>query len=288
MATVAALFIALPVTAAPPASKPVSGTLRLDDSAVAYIPVSLQPVRPVPLLILLHGAGGNPHQMISVFRDEAERNGVALLAPASKDITWDMLVELKRDVRKKWPRNDGANLNQFRPTLGVDLPRIRAAMDALRHRIPFDPATVALAGFSDGASYALTVGTHHPETFDTVIAYSPGFAILPRKLQRSQRIYLSHGDGDPILPFDNTRMNIVTKLSGKVALLFRPFKGGHGIPDAVQDESVRFFRANIAGVPEKQALDDEREPQAATGHIDKGTARARSSDDEDEGETDDR
>src|SRR5262245_6377025 len=53
----------------------------------------------VPLLLLLHGAGGAGERILGRLRDAAEETGVAILAPDSRDATWDAVhMGFGRDV----------------------------------------------------------------------------------------------------------------------------------------------------------------------------------------------
>lgn len=60
-------------------------------AGLLHVPSSLRGDRTSPLLVLLHGAGGMASQMLHMGADQAERNGVLLLAPTSKGGTWDVI-----------------------------------------------------------------------------------------------------------------------------------------------------------------------------------------------------
>ena len=203
-------------------------TLKLEQSARAYIPATAG--EKPPLLVLLHGAGSTPDAILAAFRHEADRHGVVLHAPKSRAISWDLVMARGRSTAAA-------------PSLAVDLPRIRAAMAALTPRLPTDPARTAIGGFSDGASTALTIGLAHPQLFGTILAYSPGMAFAPARVDPTQRIYIAHGRKDAILPFANTARNIVPGLQARVKVTFRPFGGEHGMTSEVQEEGVAFFAA---------------------------------------------
>jgi len=229
---------------------PKGRKLSLGGGAIAYVPASLPTGRPAPMVVLLHGAGGGPRQMISIFRDEADRHGVVLLALFSKGADWDLFEELDRAAA----RDSNFRMADFRPTFSADLPRIRAAMAALRERVPLDPPRTAIGGYSDGASYALALGTHHPEIFGTILSFSPGLLVLPSHVHRAQRVYLSHGIHDETLPFRSTAGYFFPKLKANLVVKFRPFWGGHDIPDAVQDEAMLYL-ANPAGFEAQRSAD---------------------------------
>jgi predicted esterase len=174
--------------------------------------------------------------MLAGFIGESERHGVALVAPASKAATWDMIVEMVAARRRPISR-------PFRPSLAVDLPRIEAALAAMAARVPLDARRVALAGFSDGASYALTVGTMNPGTFSAILAFSPGIGLVAPSLSPAQRLFIAHGTADPVLPYAGTAERIAAPLQTRVDLRFRPFTGGHSMPPDVREEAFRFFLA---------------------------------------------
>ena len=60
-------------------------------------------------------------------------------------------------------------------------------------------------GLSDGASYSLSIGMAYPDLFRTIVAFSPGYAFAPTRLDTKQRIFIAHSRRDPILPAENTR-----------------------------------------------------------------------------------
>jgi predicted esterase len=162
------------------AASPAGGELvRLPDEAFAFIPASVRQGRPAPLVVLLHGAGGRPADMIAPFRAEAEREGIVLVAPASRADSWDMIVGLRED--SETARRTRAATGTA-PRLVDDPPRVRAAMAEIGRRVAIDPRRVALAGFSDGASYALTLGPLNPRVFPVILAFSPGMAFLPKNM----------------------------------------------------------------------------------------------------------
>ena len=85
-------------------------------------------------------------------------------------------------------------------------------------RYAIDQACMAVGGFSDGASYALSLGITNGDLFTHVLAFSPGF-VAPAAQRGSPRIFVSHGlklDGPPaqsrILPDRSSfvRPNIAT------------------------------------------------------------------------------
>ena len=89
------------------------------------------------------------------------------------------------------------------------------------------PTRIALGGFSDGASYALSLGIGNGDLFSHLVAYSPGFYVVPDPVVGTPPVFISHGTFDAVLSFANTRDRIVPTLrdSGH-DVTFYEFEGG--------------------------------------------------------------
>jgi predicted esterase len=184
----------------------------------------------------MHGAGGDGAGIVRRFAREAEAHGIVLLGLKSKAPSWDLI-----GARTPQPA-EASRIDRRSLAFRIDPPRIDAALRALFARVPIDPAQIGLAGFSDGASYALSIGTANPRLFGSVLAFSPGMAELPGRLRSGQRLFVAHGRSDRILSYQVTTDHILPRLrKARLAVAFRPFDGGHVIPDEVSAEAFRFF-----------------------------------------------
>jgi predicted esterase len=173
----------------------------------------------VPLMVTLHGAGGGRHGGLGRFREAAAR-GVALLLPLSRGPSCDIIVE-------------GA--------FGSDIEVIDAALAATFERIPVDPDAVALAGFSDGASYALTVGLANGNLFPFVIGSSPGFIVETERRGRPD-VFVAHGRQDRTLPIDQSSRSIVPDLrAAGYDVTYVEFEGEHELPPAIAGREIDWF-----------------------------------------------
>ena len=104
--------------------------------------------------------------------------------------------------------------------------------------VPIDPGRVAVAGFSDGASYALGLGLANGDLFGRVVAFSPGFVAGTARAGRPA-VFVSHGDADDVLPVDRTSRRIVRALRDDgYDVTYREFPGGHAVPPEVSREAV--------------------------------------------------
>jgi predicted esterase len=110
-----------------------------------------------------------------------------------------------------------------------------------------------VAGFSDGATYALALGRANGELFSDILAFSPGF-LVPVHPAGRPRIYVSHGRSDPILPIDACSRVLVPLLRRDgYEVAYREFEGSHEVPPAVaQDAVVRFVGRSPHATPRPQ------------------------------------
>ncbi len=163
---------------------------------------------PAPLMVMLHGAGADARQSIDLVGDEAGRRGVVIMAPESQSSTWDLLVQ----------------------SLGPDVEAIDDALAQVFPRCAVDPGRVAIGGFSDGASYALSLGMANGDLFSWVLAFSPGFMAPPILVGRPA-VFVSHGKDDRILPIGPTSRRIVRELEAAgYPVAYQEFSGGHMVP----------------------------------------------------------
>jgi len=196
--------------------------LGLDQSrdALLQIPAAAAGA-PLPLIVMLHGAGGSADRFITRFGDAPSQAGIALLVPASRSSTWDAI-------------RDG---------MGPDVAFLDRALARVFEMVAVDPARIAVGGFSDGASYALSLGLINGDLFRRVIAFSPGFIVEGTPRGRPQ-FFISHGTADQILPIDRCSRRIVPNLRQRgFDVTFREFEGGHEVPPAIATEAMTWAAA---------------------------------------------
>ena len=210
--------------AAPSAAQPLQeGTTDLGDGAFAYRPSGLGDA-PTPLIVILRGALGSAKGFLSTMRPIADRHRAVMLAPEPASSTW----RVKRTAERA-------------AELGPDATRIDAAIATVAGRMKLDRDRIILLGFSDGASYGLSLGTAKPELFRSIVALSPGYTSVPRSADPQQRIFIAHGKSDRILAPANVRNFILPDLQAAgLKPRMRWFNGGHTIDRAALAEAMTY------------------------------------------------
>lgn len=196
-----------------------SGTQRLGleqaRDAILQMPAAI-PSSPIPLLVLLHGAGGSAERQLMRMGSAPSDAGVAVLAPDSRGGTWDAI----------------------RGRFGPDVSFLNRALGRVFDLVSVDPARLVIGGFSDGASYALSLGLINGRLFRKIAAFSPGF-VVPGEPDGKPRVFISHGTHDDILPIDRCGRVIAQRLrAGSYDVTFREFDGGHEIPPAIARDGL--------------------------------------------------
>lgn len=208
-----------PVSAGPRGRQPLGQETPRD--GLLYVPSRYRADRPAPLIVMLHGAGGDARGGLAPFQNLADVARCILLAPASRGQTWDVI----------------------RSGYGADITALDRALARTFDRYAVDAAHLAIGGFSDGASYALSVGITNGDLFSHIIAFSPGF-IAPGRPHGSPHLYIAHGTHDAVLPIDVCSRRIVPALiAADYDVRYREFDGPHTVPPEIARESLDWFRA---------------------------------------------
>lgn len=201
-----------------------SRPLEVDDERIGLVHVTRE--HPAPgdgwtVIVLFHGAGADAADILPLLSDVPAREPTVVIAPDSVASSWDLV----------------------HGRIGPDIRRLDAALELVLEHVPVARERMAVAGFSDGASYALSVGLANGELFPNVIAFSPGFASPPR-IVGTPRVFISHGTGDRVLPIDRCSRVIVPRLRGAgYAVEYHEFAGGHTVPEPMVEAALDWLGA---------------------------------------------
>lgn len=174
---------------------------------------------PLPLIVMLHGAGGTGRRAARLLTPAADEAGCIVLAPDSRRATWDAITG----------------------PFGPDVAFVSQALAQVAARCEVDPTRVALAGFSDGATYALALGRANGDRFTHLLAFSPGF-LIPARPTGAPDIFVSHGVADEVLPIDRCSRKLVPALRRQgYQVRYREFEGRHEVPPGVVREGLAWL-----------------------------------------------
>jgi phospholipase/carboxylesterase len=189
------------------------------------LPDPIDPTRTYPMVTVLHGAGRQDELLVRAYRDEPADRQVIVFVPRSTFPTWDLLV------------------GEGRP----DLDFLEHAYTEIFRRIPVDHGRMALVGYSDGASYALSIGLSNPRLFSAIMGWAAGFVVFDptgiAPTDAKPRVLLEHGTHDQVFPFDQIALrNCAILRHLGYELEFRVDEGGiHWPSPAFQTAALDWF-----------------------------------------------
>jgi phospholipase/carboxylesterase len=173
-----------------------------------------------PLLLYLHGATASGARAMERLTEFAESTGTIVLAPDSRGETWGVVAGDE----------------------SADIAFIDRALEKIFRTCAVDPHRIAVAGFSDGATAALSWGLINGNLFSAIGAFSPGFIRLATRPRGTPRVFVSHGREDTILPIDRCGRRIAQNLeTAGYRVKYREFDGDHTVPPEIRSEGLSWI-----------------------------------------------
>ena len=149
---------------------------------LVFTPTAFRDSVQLPVLLLLHGAGGKGEDMLNLWRDFAEQKGILLVAP-----TFPLDAKFETQVPRLFP--------QF--------------MNKVRVDYHFDPRRVYVFGYSAGGYITFDAATLCSDYFAAAGVFadviSPDYDWIVTKAKRKTPIAIYIGDSDPAFSFTQTR-----------------------------------------------------------------------------------
>jgi phospholipase/carboxylesterase len=227
-------------TVEPSAEPTPTGFVRLEhgaSSAILLTPDEIDPDRRYPLFTVLHGAGRQDAALAKIFRHEPASRQALFLIPRSVAPTWDLIAGGERR----------------------DLDFLEYAYDLIYRRYPIDALQQGLIGYSDGASYALSVGLCNASRFSALMVWAAGFLVLDppsaeafrQALPRGARprIYLEYGTHDELFDFQQVAIPMRENLEkAGLDVTFSVDEGGRHWPSGSFHREVLDWYFSEAGI----------------------------------------
>ena len=201
----------------PPGKHPLG--IAQERDTYLYVPQDLPKDKDIPFLVMFHGASGSMEKVQDFFIPLAEKHKFLLMIPQSMFITWDLSI--------------AGN--------GPDLERLQRALKIVFDHFPIAKNRLGFAGFSDGASYSLTIGITNGDIVSHVIAFSGGYMNVYTPNGKPP-VFIAHSPEDEQLPIKTSGLQHVEKLrEGGYDVEFLEFHGPHKLQQPVVDKGIEFF-----------------------------------------------
>jgi predicted esterase len=172
-----------------------------------------------PTLLLLHGTGGNEHDLIPLADAIAPSAGV--LSPRGKVLEGRMARFFRRLAEGVFDLED----------LRVRTRELADFVEASAARYGFDATRVVAVGFSNGANIAASLLLLAPNALSSAILFRAMVPIVPDPLPSlpARRILMTNGRTDPLIPAAQAEAlaDLFRRCGADVTLEWQP--GGHNL-----------------------------------------------------------
>jgi len=184
-----------------------------------------------PLMVMLHGLGDS----IEGYR----------WMPEAMALPWlnYLLVNAPDDYYGGYSWFD---LDEMAPGIQRSRNQLFDLLDDLRAK-GFAPEQITFGGFSQGCLMAVEIGLRYPHRFAGVVGISGWIFEIEKLLKelspaaRQQRILMTHGTGDPLVPIAKVRPQIPLLKAAGLNIEWREFAKDHTIAGEQELSVIRDF-----------------------------------------------
>lgn len=176
-------------------------------------------------LLLLHGTGGNEHDLIDLGRSLAP--DANLLSPRGKVSENGMPRFFRRLAEGVFDEADLIHRTH----------ELADFITAAAKQYGFSPDTITAVGYSNGANIAASMLLLRSEVLSRAILLRAMVPLIPEKSPdlTGSRIFLASGLSDPILPIDNARKLASMFRQAGANLTFKEIQAGHQLTSGELD-----------------------------------------------------
>jgi predicted esterase len=177
-----------------------------------FIPSTYDGRKPYPLILLLHGMGGDENTMFDsygngAFENLAEKHGYIVACPKGREPTSMYRGPAEQDV--------------------LDV------MADVRRAYKIDPKRIYLTGHSMGAYGTWSIAIDHPEIFAALAPISGGGDVAAVVKTAGIPQLVTHGDHDPTVPVENSRTMVEALKKAGAEVKYTEVPGGNHVSVAV-------------------------------------------------------
>ena len=180
-----------------------------------------------PVLLLLHGTGGGPDDLVALARDLSP--GSALLAPAGP---------VSEHGAARWFRRLAEGVFDYDDVV-VRANELADFVLAARERYGLASRRLVAVGFSNGANIAGALTLLRPDVLTEAALFASMLPIPepPRHDLSGTRVFLSNGEHDPMAPLPSTERFIALLRERGADVTIDRHPGGHQITGTAVEEA---------------------------------------------------
>ena len=218
---------------------------RPDTSRVMFTPMHYEPNYAYPLIVWLHGHGGNERQLPRVMPLISMRNYVAA-APRGG-------VTVARPLRFTW---DGRSAG-----MAAAAQRVFACVDAASDRFHVAAHRVFLAGLGCGGTAALRVALQYPSQFAGALSIggpfpADGQPLASLRQARRLPLFIAQGRDSRAYPLERTCAELHLFHAAGLSVMLRQYPCGDELYTDMLHDMNAWIMEQVTGVPAETGQED--------------------------------
>jgi predicted esterase len=192
---------------------------------VVLLPEGYDPQNEYPLMIAMHGYGGEPVNFSKAFKTAGSKKGYIVCCPYGPDILGKASFG--------WGDDEQADK------------RIMETIAFLKAKYKINEKRMIIAGFSQGGYYSYYMGLKHPDIFIGSIPIGPGYGpelepMLAGAAAKKMKFYVLMGELEPETRIEKNLLAIKQFTKAGITSSFNFFSGvGHALPGDADFELQR-------------------------------------------------
>lgn len=183
-------------------------------------------------LLLLHGTGGNEHDLIPLGREIDP--AAAILSPRGKVLENGMPRFFRRLAEGVFDEEDlKRRTHELADFVAVAVKHYKLAAEQ-----------IVAVGYSNGANIAASLLLLRPETLRAAVLFRAMVPLVPEKLPdlSSAHVWIGAGNEDPIIPTSETQRLVELLRDGGADVTIRFFNAGHGLTNSEIETAAQWLK----------------------------------------------
>ena len=171
-----------------------------DRSYILHVPENARPDKPLPVLVMLHGAGGDAERarLASGFDDYSDSDDFIVVYPNGTQAG---------DIAGEYSWNAGACCGVPQRTKVDDVAFITAVLDEVAAQHPVDASRVYLTGFSNGGMLSYRLSCELGARFAGIAVVGGALNMPACAAPSPMSVLIIHGIADQTVPYDGGKSN---------------------------------------------------------------------------------